>query len=205
MTRIIRQRGPGAPPTRRVRPATPRTRVLRAAQVETLNEAEQVLSAARVEALALVAQAEAQAQAVHDQAAEAGRAELAALIATTRLEAARRLEQERDGLTRLAVRVAEKLLDEALALQPERVNRIVASCLRRATAAHRMEIRVHPNDQPLVEAALPRLSPLTDAELLVVQSDAAVSRGGCVIASEHGELDGQLQTQLEAILRALEG
>jgi flagellar biosynthesis/type III secretory pathway protein FliH len=205
MTRIIRQRGPGEPPTRRQRPANPSTRVLRADQVETLDEAKQVLNAARSEALALVEQAEEEALAVRDQAAEAGRAELAALIATTRLEAARRLEQERDGLTRLAVRVAEKLLNEALALQPERVNRIVASCLRRATAAHRMEIRVNPDDQPLVQAALPRLSPLTDAELLVVQADAAVSRGGCVIASEHGELDGQLQTQLEAILRALEG
>jgi flagellar biosynthesis/type III secretory pathway protein FliH len=205
MTRIIRQRGPGEPPSRRMRPGSPKTRVLRAAQVETLNEAEQVLTAARNEARALVEQADTEAQAVRERAADAGRAELAALIATTRLEAARQLEQERAGLTRLAVRVAEKLLDEALDLQPERVNRIVASCLRRAVAAHRMEIRVNPDDQPLVEAALPRLSPLTDADLLVVQGDAAVSRGGCVIASEHGELDGQLQTQLEAILRALDG
>jgi flagellar assembly protein FliH len=202
MTRIIRARDGGSPPRRRSRPL--RTRVLRAAQIDAIGEAEQALVEARAEAEAILQRARQEAEKARARAVEEGRAEVAAVVATARARAVKQLEEDRRSLTKLAVRIAEKLLNQELALQPERVVGIVEGCLRDAMSARRIEVRVNPADLAVVEAALPRLGTLTEAGQLVVQSDAQIRRGGCVLASELGEIDGRLEAQLDAILRALQ-
>jgi len=200
MTRIIRGEGP-RPPRRRAAPGT--TRVLRAPQLQALHEADQTLERARVEAARLLDYARREAEAVRARAAEEGAARAVGLLAAAEQRAARLLEASGGELTELAVRVAEKILGEALRLQPERVTTIVAQCLRSARGA-RLRLRVCPADLALVEEALPALrGAAPDAAVLALEPDPQLTPGDCVIESELGQVDGRLAVQLAALREAL--
>jgi flagellar biosynthesis/type III secretory pathway protein FliH len=202
MTRIIRApRAPEAKPTRSLRPAS--TRVLRAGQLDGLREAEQALTRARSEARAIVDAARAEAESLRRRATEDGRTAAAAQLLAAERQARARLEQSREELTRLAVRVAEKILGEQLRVEPSAVTAIVAQCLRSCAASRRFVLRVNPDELGLIDAAAPRLRALVQAEVLIVEADPAVELGGCVIETELGEVDGQVATQLAAIEEAL--
>lgn len=204
-TRIIRApRDADASPRRR--PAPGGTRVLRASHLEALAEAERVRSLADQEAREIREQALRDAAQIRRRAVEESRAEATALLLSAREHAGATLEQAGDQLTRLAVAIAEKLLGEALRLDPARVEQIVAGCVQRvgAQGARRIVLRVNPGDLAAVVRALPRLGGLVETDQLQVEPDPAVSPGGCLVDSELGQLDGRLETQLQAILQALE-
>jgi flagellar biosynthesis/type III secretory pathway protein FliH len=190
MARIIRARGDDEPPARRKRSRGPR--ILRAEQLRAQEEARQVL-----------ARAHAEAEQIRRQAREEGCAESARMLVEMRKELLQQLEESRQKLTRLALKIAEKLLAEELKLDPGRVARIVEQTLRKTSAAKQIVVRVNAADQRAVEAALPRLRTLIETEALVIQPDPAVERGGCIVESDIGQLDGQIKTQLDAVLEAL--
>jgi flagellar biosynthesis/type III secretory pathway protein FliH len=190
MARIIRAHGDTGAPLRRSRPRGPR--ILRAAQLRAEEEARQLLARAREEA-----------DRIRRQAREEGQAESARVLLEMRRELVRQLEESRQKLTRLALMIAEKLLGEELRLNPERVTRIVEETLRKTVSAKQVVVRVNSADLAPVEAALPRLRALIDAEALMIQPDPAVERGGCIVESDTGQLDGQIKTQLKAVLAAL--
>jgi flagellar biosynthesis/type III secretory pathway protein FliH len=204
-TRIIRKpRDPGS--GRRRRTAPEGTRVIRSTHLEALAEAEQIRSRAEQEARRVREQAIQEAAQIRRRALEESHAEAAALLVRARAQAGDTLEQSGGQLTRLAVAIAEKLLGEALRLEPERVERIVSRCLEHARdqAARHIVLRVNPDDLGAVERALPRLGRRVEAELLKVEPDPGVTAGGCLVDTELGQLDGRLETQLRAILDALE-
>jgi type III secretion system HrpE/YscL family protein len=200
--RIIRQRGPNEPPRRR--PLSASTRILRPAQLEALAEAERLLASARQEAAGILEQARAEAEMVRQQALERGQAQASAALVAAQAQARRIQVDARADLTRLAVAIAEKLLDEELALHPERVARIVERCLGQVGAARRVVLRVNPADQPTLDRELPRLRGLVEADALVLEPDPTIRAGGCLLETELGQVDGRLETQLQAILEALQ-
>nr|MDQ3806425.1 FliH/SctL family protein [Acidobacteriota bacterium] len=66
-----------------------------------------------------------------------------------------------------------------------------------------LTVRVNPADLPAVEAHRARLDPAGRARFLDLVADPRVGPGGCVIESESGTVDAQLQTQLRVLERAL--
>lgn len=202
MTRIIRADPEGTrPPRRRPRPES--TRVLRASQIQTIKESEDLLRRARQQAEEILDRAGAEAEQIRQRAAAQGEAEAARILVAARDSARRQVDEATSGLTQLAVKIAEKLLGQELSLRPERVVDIVRQCLKRADQARRIMVRVNPEDIGQVEAALGRLERACEAEVLQVEPDAAVDRGGCIIETELGQLDGRLDSQLSAIRAGL--
>lgn len=190
MARIIRARGDTEGPARRTRARGPR--ILRAARLRAEEEARQVLASAHEEA-----------EQIRRRATEEGQAESARVLMQMRQELLQQLEESRQKLTRLALMIAEKLLGEELKLNPERVAGIVEEVLRKTIAAKQVVVRVNTEDLTAVEAALPRLRALIEADAMVIQPDPTIERGGCIIESDTGQLDGQIKTQLKAVLEAL--
>jgi flagellar biosynthesis/type III secretory pathway protein FliH len=176
-------------------------RVLRAAQVEDLRRAQEKLTLARAEALLQAARVEA--AAVRERVAEEAKAAAVGQLIAAERRAREMLEEARGDLTALAVRIAEKLLGEDLRIRPEGVASIVESCLRSCRESRRIVARVNPADLPLVEAALPRLRGTLEHDVLTVRGDEEVQRGGCIVDTELGQIDGRLDTQLRAIREAL--
>ncbi len=152
---------------------------------------------ARREAEALRAEARA-------QGLEAARAEATGLVVRALVDAARVRADAAGDLTALARRIAEKLLGRELALRPDAVADVARLALAEARGAHELVVRAHPDDLAALEAARPRLR----AELALVPEvrlhpDPSVGRGGCIVETESGSVDARLETQLDAIERAM--
>jgi type III secretion protein L len=203
MTRIIRAGDPR--PGRRCTAPVDGTRVIHAAQLAAQREAEALFAEAQAEAALLLGRARAEAEALRASVREEASREATRLLAATEARTLARLEQSAGDLTELGVRIAEKILGAELRQHPEQVAKIVAGCLRRAAASRRILIRVNPEDVAAVEGALGELRALArDPALLATRSDPSIARGGCILETEAGQIDGQLQTQLAAVREALE-
>ena len=123
-----------------------------------------------------------------------------ALLAATEL-----VERELETLSRaverraaqLAILVAEKIVAEALALDPERVVPIVSQALRRVAADDRVVVAVSPHDLEAVRAAEADLArQLATHTRLEIVPDRRVGRGGCVVTTSVGEIDARIEEQL---------
>jgi type III secretion protein L len=182
--------------------------VIPAAVHDAHREAERIVAAARAAGERLVAAAEAAREAARQEGQARGREEgLAAvtelLVRARALAAAARAEAAAD-LRTLAVRIAEKVLGRALVAAPELAGDLCAAALEAARHQRDITLRVHPDDLRAVEAARPRLRALLlRAPDLALRADPAVGRGGCLVETEAGVIDARLETQLDAIERAL--
>jgi type III secretion protein L len=162
-------------------------------------EAERILSDAQREAERLRAQA-------ITEGRERGLAAVSELMVAARASAARAQRNVQGDLRTLAVRIAERILERELSLNPDAVSDIVAAALRQAGAPRDIILRVHPDDLKALERGRPRLlERALRAQALQFRADANVGRGGCIVESELGTVDARLPVQLEAIERALRG
>jgi len=171
-------------------------------------EAERILAEAQAQAQTIVAEAEAVREAARQQGFEEGRQEgLAQVTQTLRDAALIRENARRDAardLSTLAVRIAEKVIGRVLEQQPEVIAHIVAEALEAARHQRDIIVRVNPQDLATIEQARPHLVTLLErAPDLKLRSDPTIGRGGCIVETEVGVIDARLETQLQAIERAL--
>jgi flagellar assembly protein FliH len=101
---------------------------------------------------------------------------------------------------RLAVAIAQRVIRRELDRAPDIQAGYIREALELAAGSQQVRVRVHPDDlQALgrpagqwVEQALARAS----AELV---GDPSVSHGGCVVETQHGQIDQRIETQLARI------
>jgi flagellar assembly protein FliH len=122
------------------------------------------------------------------------------------------VEAERDAFlaaaerhaVELAVQIAEKLLCGAVEVQPEAVLGVVTGALRRVAARDRIVLEVSPADFDIVRDAAEGIADrLGGVHRLEVVSERRVTRGGCVVRTEDGEVDAQLDGQLARVREVL--
>ncbi|MCA9668852.1 MAG: hypothetical protein KC503_24830 [Myxococcales bacterium] len=180
-----------------------RTRVLKQRDLQRRARAESMIDDAHVEADVIRERAEEDGAVLASRLVDEAREQAAAIAVKARAERAKLLEESEQQLTALGVAIAEKLLGRALGLSPQLVADVVAQCLREAGAARRVVVRVNPSDVAVVQHAAPRLAALADSEALLVEADASIAAGGCVVQTDAGEIDGRLESQLAVIERTL--
>ncbi len=184
-------------------------RIVRAADAgrASASDPAQLLAQAQAEAREILEAARREAARLESAAVEAGRQEGLRAVAAEReglaAERERLLDDAGEEMVRLALEVAAKVLavavrDEGAALETAR------AALARARGRERLVARVHPADAPALRAGAPELLGLAPrAQRLGVQEDPGMQRGGVVLETEAGEVDGRLEAQLEAIGRSL--
>ena len=178
--------------------ALPPSRIVPAKAVDAEERARQILARAEEQALLLVEAARRESADVRLRAVAEGRAEGVAVVAEKALAlAAREAELDDRHLDRtveLAQLLAERLLGEALALDPARVTALARAALGEARGARRAVIAAHPDDAAELG---PRLGELGFAAgAISVRSDPSRARGSLRIETEIGVLDGELAPQL---------
>jgi type III secretion protein L len=173
---------------------------------------------ARVEAQGIVAEAEAQAEALrrtselfareareqaYNQGMEAALSKINQdMIAAREMRDTALAQVERDVL-RLAVKIAEKIIGREIENSDATTADIVATALREARQNERVTVRVNPGDFPAIKKYRARLEPGGRVRFLDFAPDRRVERGGCQIVTETGAIDAQLSTQLRVLERAL--
>lgn len=138
---------------------------------------------------------------------ESGLAEVTLLLVSARAEAESERVAAKDAALVLARKMAEKIVGRAVELDPSVMGEIAGQALAACRArGGTVVLRVHPDDLAAVEQTRPNWSRrIASAADVRVVADASVGRDGCVVETPVGRLDARLQTQLDALERALRG
>jgi flagellar assembly protein FliH len=164
-------------------------------------------------AVGILARAEAEAgmirAAARAEGYEAGRAEaLAALspalealqtsVSAAQAERISAADQLEIHAVDLAMFLAERILQGALAVEPERVVEAVRGALRGIVERERVTVLVHPEDLELVREAMDEMrTTLGGIEHCEVQAERRVSRGGAIVRTQDGDVDARVETKLK--------
>jgi len=97
----------------------------------------------------------------------------------------------------LAVMIAEKIVATSLEIRPELILDVVSGALRRVSTPERVTLEVSPDDLELVRGSIEQFADrLAGVERLEVLGERRIPRGGCVLRTAEGEIDGQVSEQL---------
>lgn len=140
----------------------------------------------------------------HAQALEQARGELEQLHATWsdvagKLESQRRrLETEaRQAVLTFALRMAEKLVHRTIEVDPTVIVDQIANALAQVLQPLDVAVRIHPEDRPLVEQAMPDLcNEFKHLTHIHLTDDTTISRGGCTLSFGQGRIDATIETQI---------
>lgn len=194
---------------------------------EAGEKAAEVLAEAEEQAEDILAQARAESEALREQAREAGRSEgyqagyqaghakgKAAAEAEIRGhlhtvyqladEAAKAkattIAEAETGIVELVIDVTRKVIGEMVELNPEIVVNVVSNALEEATNTDVLTIRANPQDVELLREYWENaLGDNPGNRQWEIMADRRVKRGGCVIDTQAGSVDAQIDTQLVQI------
>jgi flagellar assembly protein FliH/type III secretion protein L len=171
--------------------------------VDAHEEAARIVAEARAHAEGMLAEAKGSVAAVVATAARDAREETIASVTAEllaeRLREEERIEQRLDRTIDLAVLLAERLVGEALAVDPARITALAQGALVEARGARRVRIEACPDDLPALEAMLASLG----AGVATVEASAELARGSLVVHTELGRVDARLAPQLARLAPAL--
>lgn len=190
-------------PLRRIDSAE-RTRLLTAAHVQAIREADEIVDEARREAERLVADARAAANRIACEARaeadrEGARSWSESAMALSRAREASIASVEREAIA-LALEIARRIVGDHVASSPE----AWAECIARSTERLRRDatlvIRHAPVDTDRVHAVRERLSAFRD---VAFETDDSLEAGDCIAECAGVRVDARLDVQLAAIERLL--
>ncbi len=200
--------GEGAPLNEKPLLPPPRRGVLNAEEYEAKTAGKQIIAEAQAKADELKAEALRFREEVFAKAREEAKADVQARaaeeLARAKMQAGQIIADAEKDVVELALKVAAKIISRDLERQPEVLLEIVANCTEAARSAKAMVLKVHPEDGKLLREKRPRLIELIGRAVdISIRDDSEVERGGCVIQTEFGTIDGQIRTQFEMLRNVL--
>jgi flagellar assembly protein FliH len=188
-------------------------------RAEAQREAERIISEANLESARIIEQAEQSHQEIIEAATQEGFnvgyqegreeavKENAQLLAETtaalnKLHGAfpNAVKQNEEKLVRLAMEIAEAVISEELVAKPEIALKTVERAIKRVSDLERVIIKVNPLDLDLI---LPKQESfrniLPDVQEFVITGHYSIARGGCLIETNSGTVDAQINTQLAVL------
>ncbi len=192
--------GGGAPP--------PRRGVVNAEEYEAKTTAKGIIAEAQARAEEIKAEALRFKEEVFAKARDEAKADVQARqaeeLARAKMQAGQIIADSEKDVLDLALKVAAKIISRDLERDPELVMEIIASCTEAARSSKAMIMKVHPEDGKLLREKKPRLIELIGRAVdISIRDDAEVERGGCIIQTEYGTIDGQIRTQFEMLRNVL--
>jgi flagellar biosynthesis/type III secretory pathway protein FliH len=165
------------------------------AVLDARTEAQRIIDDAHVNAAAIVADAAA------DAATEAREQEIARLAAgflELRAREAKKAETDIDRIIELSVLLAERLMGEALRVEPARIAELAATAIQEARGARRVQIDACPEDVPALTETLAAIGQIAE-----VRPDSTLTRGSLIVNTDLGHVDARLTPQLSRLAAAL--
>jgi flagellar assembly protein FliH len=179
------------------------------------------ITAARSEAARIIAEARALAEQIKEEARETGLAEARADLDEEMAQVADHLHEqlaetinevsdlrasifvraERD-LVKLAIEIAKKIVHREVTIDDEVAMTLARVALSRIDDRAHARVHLHPDDFTHVSRHLDGLATGKSIELV---EDRAITRGGCLIKTEIGNLDARIERQFEELERSFLG
>jgi flagellar assembly protein FliH len=112
---------------------------------------------------------------------------------------------ETDAL-RFALAVAERIVKREVRIDKEVVVRQIREAVKRVVGIDSIKIRVNPEDESIVRHHRSTiLGSLESVREVLIEADASLDRGGCIIESAAGNVDARFETQMRQVEAALFG
>lgn len=111
-----------------------------------------------------------------------------------------------NDIAQMALTVAEKLVRQEVAADPEIVLNITAETIKEMGKSHKsIIIKVNPIDVDIVKENIPRIYPYGDSKTnIVVVNEETVNPGSCIVETNTGLIDASFSTQLAILQKAFE-
>ena len=153
----------------------------------------------RVEAL-LLQRVNQELQRVRDEQTAAFRRAADALTEQLHQAAKARIDELAERTAALVAGITSRVIRRKVAAEDEIIVDVVTEAIRDVADADSLRIVLNPADEAILSAheqtLLRQLGKLDNLEIV---TDAGIERGGCLIASDHGEIDARVSSQLDEI------
>lgn len=172
-----------------------------------LSEAQTIIEAAKRRSAEIDADAERVRSQAHERGFEEGFAQglREASEAAVRLIKEGSTIQERLALeaARLGVAIATNIIGEQIKVSPDIVAQIARRALQESIVSEKVILIVHPNDEAVLAGIRDELKKLSGGSTVVIESDAGLSRGGCIVKTDFGEVDATVEALVECVAAQL--
>lgn len=103
-------------------------------------------------------------------------------------------------MVELSLSIAKKVIQRETAIKEDGVLDCLRAALRAVVAGGQIAVRVNPKDLDIVNANRAELARFSGAAKgMSVESDETISRGGCAISTNFGEIDATIETVLQEV------
>ena len=176
--------------------------------VEATKEAARIVREAEDKANKIIEDAQDQAAQTRQHGFEEGKqeglAQYTQQISSALLQVRKMEEDIEPSYVNLVVTCVEKIIGQELKANPEAIVGVVRNALIDARQQREIIVRVNPADVSALEKNQNKLLEiLARANAVEIREDASITRGGCMVMTELGAIDAQLERQLEALATAL--
>lgn len=187
----------------------PGKKVIPAKQLGVLQSAEELLEKAKKEALEYRQEAEKEAEEFKDKAFKKGVQEGLESLNKHLFALDQELKVLREEVQKkilpLSLKAARKIIGEELKLHPDRIVDIVLNSLKPVTQHKKIVIYVNKSDLERLESKKSKLKKIFERlESLSIQERDDIEPGGCIIETEVGIINAQLESQWRALESAFE-
>lgn len=178
--------------------------VVNAEEYDARQTAKDIIAKAQEQASQILAEARKKKEEEFAKARDEARADVQARsaeeIARAKLQAGQILAESEKDIIELALRVAAKIIGSDIERNPELVVDICANAIQSVRSQKAMILKVNPEDGKLLREKKPRLMEQIGRAIdIAVRDDPDMERGGCMIQTEFGTIDGQIRTQFEML------
>ena len=109
------------------------------------------------------------------------------------------LDSEREAVE-LALAIARKIVCQEVATDRNVVLNVVKESLRKVVGHKKIKIRLCPDDLQFMNDAKSQIPGLNeDFEKIIFEADKSIMNGGCIIDTSFGDIDGRIESQLQAV------
>lgn len=182
----------------------PKKKVIPAKEFSTLVEAADILKQAKKEEIEFRLEVAQECEKLKEQAETAGfeeglkRWNLQLEVLEREVEELR--HEIENSLVPLALAAVKKIIGKELETKRETVVDIIATALKTVSQHRRITIYVNQADLDMVETNRPKIKQLFEhLETLTIAPREDVTEGGCIIETEAGIINAQLENQLAAL------
>lgn len=187
----------------------PKTKVISADAISKLMDAEEVLEKVKKDAEKYKIDVSSDCEKLKEQAQkegyEEGYKQWAEHIAHLEAEIKKVREDVSKTVIPIALKAAKKIVGRELELKEDTIVDIVSNSLKSVAQHKKITIYVNKKDLEILEANRPRLKLLFESlEALSLRERSDINPGGCVIETEAGIINAQLENQWRTLENAFE-
>lgn len=187
----------------------PKTKVIPADEISTLQTAAEILEHVKIDAeqykKEVVLEIEKLKEKAQQEGYEAGFQKWVGYVAKLEEEIAKVRKDMEQVIMPVALKVAKKIVSKEIELSPNTIVEIVAANLKAVSQHKQVAIYVNKQDLAALDAQRPRLKQIFEnVEVLVLRERADIMPGGCVIETEGGIINAQIENRWRILESAFE-